>query len=433
MILGSMITLSAVRCMARRQTGSARTAARVFGTELGSEWGPVTRTLLDMASSANPDQLPGMAWFKTRKGRGYLKYRQRLARRRTGSNSDLFWETKRPFAEKYGVTFTNFGGPAPDGPAALQAEFRANLNAVMEVLRCDQALVDYLAQRLVDLGSSVPESLHTFRLGLHGNPFTDRRLFDFENYPANLYEPPGTPVATRSALAKWGAWVNVFGARNYDRPLFLACSADLAESTNIVGFGKPYGEFQGYGWYERYGTPEGVLLPQEITEFANAGILCGAAVTNLAPDPEKEFDGFWGACSTYGSFSYLKYGMFRLFSQLAQDCDWKVGKVIWVAGHSGPETADDSRTHFGIHAPGVTQLFPAGRVINLHPWEHNEVPVLLGAALAQPAPIVALHLTRPPVPVPDRIALRMPSHFAAARGAATSCEIMSMVSHGAGL
>jgi len=47
--------------------------------------------------------------------------------------------------------------------------------------------------------------------------------------------------------------------------------------------------------------------------------------------------------------------------------------VIWVASHSGPETAEDSRTHFGIFAPGVTQLFPRGHVINLHPWEHNDV------------------------------------------------------------
>ncbi len=91
--------------------------------------------------------------------------------------------------------------------------------------------------------------------------------------------------------------------------------------------------------------------------------------------------------------------------------------MIWVAGHSGPETADDSRTHFGIFSPGVTQLFPKGQVIDLHPWEYNEVPVLLGAALRQTAPIVALHLTRPPVEVPDREALGMPSHFEAARGA----------------
>ncbi|MEM5775658.1 MAG: hypothetical protein AAGU05_11720, partial [Anaerolineaceae bacterium] len=147
------------------------------------------------------------------------------------------------------------------------------------------------------------------------------------------------------------------------------------------------------------------------------GLMAGLASVNFSAEPEKDFEGFWGACSTYGSFSYLKYGMFRLFSQLAQDCQWKVGKVLWVAGHSGPETAEDSRTHFGIFSPGVTQLFPRGQIINLHPWEYNEVPVLLGAALRQSAPIVALHLTRPGVETPDRAALGMASHFEAAKGA----------------
>ena len=99
------------------------------------------------------------------------------------------------------------------------------------------------------------------------------------------------------------------------------------------------------------------------------------------PTRSTTFNGFWGACSTYGSFSYLKYGPMRLFSQLAQDCELKLGKVLWVAGHSGPETAEDSRTHFGIFETGVTQLFPEGHVIDLHPWEYNEVPVVLAAAL----------------------------------------------------
>jgi len=65
----------------------------------------------------------------------------------------------------------------------------------------------------------------------------------------------------------------------------------------------------------------------------------------------------------------------------------------------------------------VTQLFPDGHVIDVHPWEHNEVPVVLAAALKTDAPIVALHLTRPNVTIPDRAALGMPSHHAAAKGA----------------
>jgi transketolase len=159
------------------------------------------------------------------------------------------------------------------------------------------------------------------------------------------------------------------------------------------------------------------LLPTEITEFTNAGMIVGLATVNMAPDPFASFNGFWGACSTYGSFSYLKYGEMRLFSQLAQDCELKVGRVLWVAGHSGPETAEDSRTHFGIYEPGVTQLFPEGKVVDLHPWEYNEVPVVLAAALATDVPIIALHLTRPAIELPDRDALGMPSHFEAGRGA----------------
>ncbi len=390
---------------------------RVVGTEEGSAWEPVTQTLLSLVMGENPQHAPNAAWFKTRKGRGYLKYDNASHGVPHKMNSAEFWEIKREFAEKYGVQFVNFGGTPPSEAQALKEEFKSNLQTVMTALHQDQALVDYLADTLVALGESVPLDIPSFELGKSGNPFKDERLYDFRSYPGDMYAAPGTAIPNRAALAKWGAWVNAFGEKQYGRPLFLAASADLAELTNIAGFGKGYGDFPGYGWYDRKNNPEGVLLPQEITEFANAGILSGMATVNLSPDPEKQFDGFWGACSTYGSFSYLKYGMFRLLSQLAQDCQWKIGKVIWVAGHSGPETADDSRTHFGIFAPGVTQLFPEGKIINLNPWEYNEVPVLLGAALKQDVPLVALHLTRPPVTIPDRQALGIPSYFEAARGA----------------
>ncbi len=390
---------------------------RVFAAEDGSDWESVTRALLDMTLAPDGQRAPSALWAPTRKGRGYLKVDAASHGSPHKMNSDLFWETKRPFVEKYGAAFTNFGGKAPEDPVALQAEFRTNLAAVIDVLLRDQELVDRLADTLAQIGDSVPDELPSFRLSKRGNPFRDERLFDARSYPPELFVPPGTSIPNKAALGTWGAWVNAFGAREYGRPLFLACSADLAESTSVSGFAKPFGEFPGYGWYERYGTSEGVLLPQEITEFANAGLMVGMASVNLAANPEAEFDGFWGACSTYGAFSYLKYGMFRLFSQLAQDCPLKAGKVLWVAGHSGPETADDSRTHFGIFAPGVTQLFPRGQIVNLHPSEHNEVPVLLAAALRLDVPIVALHLTRPPVTVPDRERLGIPPHFDAARGA----------------
>lgn len=389
----------------------------VSGTEDGSDWKSVTDILLKTGALERNGN-PKAAWFKTRKGRGYEKYDYASHGSPHDMNSALFWDTKSGFASKYGAKFTNFGGKAPETNEAICEEFRANLNAVMEVLWSDQDLVDYLADRLVSIGESVPEMVEGFRLDHGKRPFNaDKQIFDYKNYPQDLFVQPGTKVANRSALAKWGAWINAYGKKTYRRPLVIAASADLAGSTNIAGFSQKYDDFEGFGWYGLDGSDKGALLPQEITEFANAGIMVGLASTNFSDDPENDFEGFWGACSTYGSFSYLKYGMMRLFSQMAQDSPWKLGKVIWIAGHSGPETADDSRTHFGIFAPGVTQLFPKGSIINLHPWEYNEVPVMLGVALSLDVPIIALHLTRPGIEIPDREKLGMPSHFSAANGA----------------
>ena len=202
---------------------------RVFGAEFGSEWGPVTQAILAMVYSENPQRAPSVAWVKTRKGRGYLKYDNPSHGAPHKINDELFWETKRQFAEKYGVSFVNMGGKAPTEPTALQEEFAANLEVVMGVLRSDPGLVEYLANRLVELGESVPTEIPSFRLGKRGIPWQDTRLYDYRNYPPDLFAKTGTSIANRAALAKWGAWVNAFGEKEYGRPLFVACSADLAE------------------------------------------------------------------------------------------------------------------------------------------------------------------------------------------------------------
>ena len=368
----------------------------------------MTRAVLEAACGDNPDRAPSVAWFKTRKGRGYGKYdhkshgtpwpRTRSSSGRSARSSWPVWRRvrgrRRPRAER---------------PSAEQAQAEANLRVAMGVLRGDEALVEWLSERLLGIADSVPSHIAGFRLdGRAGTPCPDSLLFDFKNYPAQMWKKPGEKAANRAALGAWGSYVNAVARRSYGRPLFIAASADLAESTNISGFAEDFGDLSGFGWYERDGNPTGALLPTEITEFANAGLLTGLASVNLAGDPFAHFDGFWGACSTYGAFSYLKYGPMRLFSQLAQDCELKVGKLLWIAGHSGPETADDSRTHFGIFETGVTQLFPEGQVLDLHPWEYNEVPVVLGAAFATDVPIVVLHLTRPAIADPRPCLARDP-------------------------
>jgi len=391
---------------------------RITGTESGSDWGPVTRAVLEAAHGDNPARVPSMAWFRTRKGRGYGIYDNKSHGTPHAMNSPGFWEVRRGFMERHGVEYAGVDQPAPADAAEREAQARHNFEVAFGVLSGRTDVVDRITDRLADLAASVPERPEGFNLGGHGAAiFADRRFTDPDAYPETMWKQPGEKAPNRAALAAWGAWVNSFARAEYGRPLVIACSADLAESTNIAGFAKGFGDMPGWGWYNRDTNPRGTLLPQEITEFTNAGISVGIATVNMADDPFVAFNGFWAACSTYGSFSYLKYGPMRLFSQLAQDANLKLGKVLWIAGHSGPETAEDSRTHFGIFSTGVTQLFPSGHVIDLHPWEYNEVPVLLAAALATDVPIVALHLTRPAIEIPDRDALGMDSHRAAARGA----------------
>ncbi|PID78736.1 transketolase, partial [bacterium DOLZORAL124_64_63] len=382
----------------------------------GSDFTQVTRALLDMTHGQGTPRRPRMMFGKTTKGRGYHTEGAASHGAPHKMNSDLFWQCRDDFSAIYGVQWVGKGEDAPSG-AALREQFAANLNVALDVLRRDDDLVRYLADRLVELGDSVPEEITGFRLPVDKNPLRDDALFDVSRYPAELWSKPGEKKPNRAGFAKWGSYVNSYCRQKYGRPLFLVCSADLAGSTNIAGFGDGFGDMPNTGWYDREKNPEGVILPQAITEFANAGIMVGACSVNMSDKPEEEFNGYYTACSTYGSFSYLKYGPMRLYSQLAQDCDLKLGKVIWVAGHSGPETAEDSRTHFGIFSPGATQLFPDGHVLNLYPWDYNEVPVMLAAALKAEQPIIVLHLTRPGVETFDRQAMGLGSHLEAAKGA----------------
>ena len=137
---------------------------RVVGTEEGSEWESVTRTILELVLAHEPDGAPSAAWFKTRKGRCYLKYDNASHGSPHKMNSELFLRLKGSFAEKYGVEFKNFGMPAPENADELKLEFESNLQLAINVLCEDQALLDYVADTLVEIGESVPSVIPEFRL-----------------------------------------------------------------------------------------------------------------------------------------------------------------------------------------------------------------------------------------------------------------------------
>lgn len=389
---------------------------RVAGAENGSDFGEVLEAFHSVLSTRDADT-PACVWMRTRKGRGYLKYDNKSHGAPHKSNDENFWQLRREFGERHGITFADDGAEAPADRDSRVAQTSSWFAQLRDVMRGDEAFVDAITDRLVSVADDVPTELPTFNWNTSKNPLDDPKLTDPAALPDDIFIAPGTKAPNRKGFAQFGAYANAVGKADYGRPLFLVCAADLADSTNISGFGKDWGDSEGYGWYHRDDNREGTILPQEITEFANSGLVCGMASINLSEKPFEDYAGYFGACSTYGSFSYLKYGPMRLWSQMCQDSQIKLGRVIWVAGHSGPETAEDSRTHFGIFAPGVTSLFPRGHVVNLHPWEANEVPVVLAAALGSGIPLICLHLTRPPIEIPDRKALGMASHLDAAKGA----------------
>ncbi len=389
---------------------------QVEGTMEGEDWKSLTEAYYRLLVENEVSDKPKVLYARSRKGRGYYVYDNKSHGAAHKRNSELFWKTKQDFAERYNLDFDGFGEAAAETWEGQVEQAKILFHNVFSVLKNNQGLVDYLVETLVEIGDSVPEKIDTCRINLK-NPALNKQLFEVNNLPDKLFEKPGASAPNRVGFSKYASYINTVSIKKTGRPLVIAMSADLADSTNISGFAKGWNGAPDLGFYNRDSNPDSPLMPQGITEFTNAGMLAGLASVNFNEDTYTEFNGFYGAMSTYGSFSYLKYGAMRLFSQLAQDSNLKVGKIIWVAGHSGPETAEDSRTHFGIFSPGVTQLLPQGKVINLHPWEHNEVAPALAAALSLDIPIIALHLTRPPIEIPDREKLGMGSYLDAAKGA----------------
>ena len=388
----------------------------VEGTDDSEDWESFTTAYYDLLVGKAKNNIPKMIYAKSRKGRGYYVFDEKSHGVPHKRNSELFWKTKEDFSTKYDVSFDGFGESAAETREEQVEQATTYFKTVLSVLRNNQTLVDYLADRLVELGDSVPESIDSCII-TDSNPLNDKALFDFKNYPDELFVEPGTRIPNRVGFSKIASWLNTHSRQNHGRPLFVAMSADLADSTNISGFAKGWGDVEDLGMYDKEKNTNSPLMPQGITEFTNSGMMAGLSTVNFNKDTFDQYNGFIGSFSTYGSFSYLKYGPIRLFSQVAQDSQIKVGRLLWIVGHSGPETAEDSRTHFGIFAPGVTQLFPTGHIINLHPWEHNDVAPALAAAFSTDVPIVALHLTRPAIEIPDREKLGIASHFEASKGA----------------
>ena len=304
-------------------------------------------------------------------------------------------------------------------------QFKRNIDAAMSALERD-GLGDWLADRLVEIGDSVDDDL-PLRIDRHVDPFLDDRL-KVKNLPVEpqtvsvanattgeeksvsikLFEEPGNVRGTRRAISEIAKYMNYVTDNR-----FVIIAADLAESINVEPGGL-------WGHYDPVHNPSGTRLKAAIQEAGNVSTAVGFVGQSASLDPDKHV-GVWAISGTYGAFTPLMYLPARVWSQQNQDSPFRVGVLNVLAGHSGPETAADARTHFGIFAPQVWKLFPRGQVITLSFWDYNDVaPGYFAAAeIAARDPkvgVIVLEVARPDFPVADRSTFADTDLMAAAKG-----------------
>jgi len=343
-----------------------------------------------------------------------------------GMNSEYFVALAETFEKKYGVEFEGIRDGKPETEVERLKQFKTNIDILMSVMDKKDGLRGWIAKRIVDIAGTLDRDLPV-NIPTDTDPFLDDRLLP-ENLPMEpvdvkitnpvsgetldrtitLFREGGEKAGARRAISEIGAWLNYV-----TKGRFLTWAADLSGSINVE-------KCSFFGHYDPVTNPAGTRMKAPIQEAANAASLVGATSQNVSSDPST-FAGVWGVSGTYGSFTPLMYTAARVYSQQNQDSPFKIGVPTILCGHSGPETAADARTHFGIFAPQVWTLFPKNHIINLYFWDYNDVAAGYFAAAAKAARVkkvgvLAVHVARPDFIVADRSTFADTDPKAAAKG-----------------
>jgi transketolase len=340
-------------------------------------------------------------------------------------NSEYFVALAETFEKQYGVEFAGIRKGAVTDTRERLIQFKTNIDIAMSVLDRN-GLGDWLAERLVTIGDGVKDEFK-LRIDAKRDPFLDDRL-RVANLPVDaqkvtvknkisgaekqvgiaLFRKPGEMAGTRRAISEIIKWMNYVTEGR-----FLTLAADLSESINVE-----HGSL--WGHYDPETNPLGTRIKASIQEAGNASSAIGMVSQSASVDPEK-FAGVWALSGTYGAFTPLMYTPARVWSQQNQDSKFRMGVLHILAGHSGPETAADGRTHFGIFATQVWKLFPRDQTIHLNFWDYNDVAAgyFAAAEIAARDPkvgIISIEVARPDFPVADRAKFGDTDLKAAAKG-----------------
>ena len=402
----------------------------VLPVENGNDYGQVVAALKAMEDVDPADRRPIIMIGKTTKGywpatvngqvTGYPSHPYAMK-----MNSEYFVALAETFEKRYGVSFQGIRDGAVADPRERLIQFKTNIDVVMSLLD-QRGLGDWLAERLVNIGDTVRDDF-PLRIDVSHDPFQDERL-RVANLPAEpqkvtvknpisgaekqvsitLFRQPGEAQGARRGISEIVKWMNyVTGNR------FLTIAADLSESINLE-----HGSL--WGHYNPETNPVGTRLKAAIQEAGNVSTCIGLVSQSASVDPAK-FAGVWAISGTYGAFTPLMYLPARVWSQQNQDSRFRMGVLHILSAHSGPETAADARTHFGIFSPQVWKLFPRGQAIHLSFWDYNDVApgYFAAAGIAARNPkvgIISIEVARPDSPVADRSKFADPDLRAAAKG-----------------
>ncbi len=341
-------------------------------------------------------------------------------------NSEYIRALAASFENHFGVRFEGMDAGPTKTEAERLVQFKTNIDIALSVIDRKQGFREWIANRLLAVAQGLTGA-STLRIRTDLDPFLDERLrpgqLPLEPVDVTimntsngvraagtirLFETAGILAGARRALSEIGKWVNyVTGNRMY------TMAADLSHSLNLE-------DANFFGHYDPVENPAGTRLKAAIQEAGNTSTIIGLVGQTASSDPEVHA-GMWGMSGTYGAFTPLMYLPARIFSQQNQDSPFRLGVLTVIAGHSGPETAADARSHFGIFSPQCWTLFPRGQVINLYCWDYNDAaPAYFAAVQAHThdkrVGIIVIHVARPDFRVADRTGWADPDIRAAARG-----------------
>jgi transketolase len=307
-----------------------------------------------------------------------------------------------PFENKFKVKFPHFDGKKT--PERIEQTYFDTLLCLRKALEKRPDIPTQATEKLAAAQARLQAKARALK---PGGPdlapiYTD--AVPAERAPTGLGTIPGKPMALRAALGDSMAYLN-----DLTHGSFLACAADLMESTSVSAVGRGFPK----GFYNATSNPASRLVPVGgICEDAMGGVMAGVS----------SFGCHIGVTSSYSAFiAALEHIPARLHAIGQQARREATGEPfrpwIMVNAHAGPMTGEDGPTHAD---PQPLQLlagnFPKGALITLVPWEPQEVwPLLIAALKARPA-VIAPFVARPAEAIPDRAALGLPPPHAAAKG-----------------